>query len=187
MKPTLAMIVIGCLAAVSSKSQTLSDAQKIERALSAAPAMVAEHATVMDWDTRTVLREGTNSYICFPTIGQVPYPMCVEQEWVDFLEAWFSGEEPPTPAKMSVGYWLQGAPRMSNEDPFATPEEAANHVMAPDEPHLAILFPDKAMLEGFPDNPDQGGPWVMFKDTPYVHLMVPAPAPSLAEAEVSNH
>lgn len=187
MKTTLLLVTLICLVAAPSKSQPLSESQKIERALSAAPASVAEQATVMEWDDRTVLREGSNGYFCFPSIGEAPYPMCVEQEWISFIEAMFSGENPPVPDKMVIGYWLQGAPPMSNENPLATPEEAANHVIAPGDPHLAILFPNKAMLKGFPDNPEQGGPWVMFKDTPYVHLMVPAPAPSIAEAEVSTH
>jgi hypothetical protein len=187
MKPTLLLISIICLLAATSEAQTLSKAEKIERALSAAPASVAEHATVMEWESRTVLKEGSSDYICFPTIGGAPYPMCIEQEWLGFIEAMLSGaEKPPTPNRMAIGYWLQGAPAMSNETPFATPEEAANHVIAPGDPHLAILFPDEAMLEGYPDNPEQGGPWVMYKNTPYVHLMVPAPSPSIAEAEVSN-
>ena len=66
---------------------------------------------------------------------------------------------------------------MSNEDPFATPEETANHIIAPGDPHIVVLFPDQSVLKGLPTNPKQGGPWVMFKDTPYIHLMIPAPSP----------
>jgi hypothetical protein len=29
------------------------------------------------------------------------------------------------------------------------------------------------MLEGITDDPSQGGPWVMWRDTPYAHIMVP--------------
>lgn len=186
MKPALFFVAIFCAMAVSSKAQTERDAQKIERALSSAPASVAEHATVMEWDSRRVLREGTNGYICFPSVHGMPFPMCVDQEWLDFIEAMMNREQPPIPGKVAIGYWLQGVPPMSNENPFATPEEAADHVIAPGDPHLAILFPDRAMFEGYPDTPAQGGPWVMFKDTPYMHLMVPAPAPSTTEASVSS-
>jgi hypothetical protein len=31
------------------------------------------------------------------------------------------------------------------------------------------------MLQGLPVTPDSGGPWVMWRDTPYVHVMVPMP------------
>jgi hypothetical protein len=29
------------------------------------------------------------------------------------------------------------------------------------------------MLKGIPSDPDQGGPFVMWGDTPYAHIMVP--------------
>jgi hypothetical protein len=35
-----------------------------------------------------------------------------------------------------------------------------------------ILAP-AAMLDAFPTDPDSGGPYVMWKGTPYAHLMVP--------------
>jgi len=181
MKIHLLLFTAICFIALSASAQTLTDEQKIEFALSAAPASVAENATVMEWDSRKVLREGSNGYYCFPSIMGQPYSMCINDEWVQFMEAMLSGKEPPKPKKMAIGYWLQGVPPMSNEHPFATPEETRNHVIAPGDPHLAILFPDPSILEGYPDNPAQGGPWVMFKNTPFVHLMVPAPAPPIAE------
>jgi hypothetical protein len=36
-----------------------------------------------------------------------------------------------------------------------------------------IVVPDAAALEGLPTHPDDGGPWVMYRDTPYAHIMVP--------------
>lgn len=176
-----------CFIAISTDAQTLTQDEKIKLALTAAPASVAEGAEVREWGSQEILREGTNGYCCFPTMGPQPYPMCITEDWINFINAMLSGEEPPKPRKMSIGYWLQGAPAMSNENPFATPEETANHVIAPGDPHLAIIFADPAMLDGYPDSPEQGGPWVMFKDTPYVHLMIPAPAPPEAEGlQVKN-
>ena len=184
MRFAVCFIFTFCLAVAPSKAQTADNTKKIERALSAAPSTVAEHATVMNWDSRSVLKEGTNDYICFPSFGGMPSPMCVGQEWIDFIDAMVNGTEPLLPDRVAIRYWLQGVSPMSNENPFATPEEAANHVIAPGDPHLAILFSDKAMFEGYPDHPEKGGPWVMFKNTPYMHLMVPAPAPSPAEGQV---
>jgi hypothetical protein len=34
--------------------------------------------------------------------------------------------------------------------------------------------PDGSMLEGVSTDPKNGGPWVMWRDTPYAHLMIPA-------------
>lgn len=36
-----------------------------------------------------------------------------------------------------------------------------------------MLFPDEQMYEGISTDPDNGGPWVMFPETPYVHVMMP--------------
>lgn len=35
-----------------------------------------------------------------------------------------------------------------------------------------MLVPDPAWLEGLPTSPG-AGPWVMWRDTPYVHVMIP--------------
>jgi len=38
--------------------------------------------------------------------------------------------------------------------------------------HLMILAPAE-LLEAYPTDPNNGGPYVMWKGTPYAHLMVP--------------
>jgi hypothetical protein len=38
--------------------------------------------------------------------------------------------------------------------------------------HLMIVAPAE-LLEAFPTDPQNGGPYVMWKGTPYAHLMVP--------------
>jgi hypothetical protein len=38
-----------------------------------------------------------------------------------------------------------------------------------------MLVPDPSKLSDMPTDPDNGGPWVMWKDTPYVHVMIPTP------------
>lgn len=40
-------------------------------------------------------------------------------------------------------------------------------------PHLMVIVPDKALLEGIPTDPRAGGPYVMWKDTPFAHVMIP--------------
>jgi hypothetical protein len=39
--------------------------------------------------------------------------------------------------------------------------------------HLMMLIPDLSMLEGMSTDHRNGGPWVMWPDTPYAHLMIP--------------
>ena len=36
-----------------------------------------------------------------------------------------------------------------------------------------MLILPKAMLSGMTDDPHKGGPYVMWKDTPYAHIMIP--------------
>ena len=36
-----------------------------------------------------------------------------------------------------------------------------------------IIVPDAALLEGVPTDPNAGGPYVMWKGTPYAHIMMP--------------
>ena len=40
-------------------------------------------------------------------------------------------------------------------------------------PHIMILPTDVAQLDAYPTDWTKGGPWVMWKGTPYAHIMVP--------------
>jgi hypothetical protein len=44
-----------------------------------------------------------------------------------------------------------------------------------------VLFADPKSLDVYSTDPKSGGPWVMWKGTPYAHLMVPV-APAQAAA-----
>ncbi len=71
-----------------------------------------------------------------------------------------------------IAYMLKGDAGSSNTDPFATgPAPGNDWVVAP--PHVMVLYEDLKMLDAFPTDPKVGGPWVMWKGTPYAHLMVP--------------
>jgi hypothetical protein len=112
---------------------------KIENALSAAPAAIAEGAAVVDWELNQ-LREGTNGWTCMPDPPQLPgnAPMCLDEQWVKW----------PTPGDD----WVHTGP------------------------HVMIIVPDPAALDGLPTDPNSGGPYVMWKGTPYVHIMMPVAA-----------
>jgi hypothetical protein len=40
-----------------------------------------------------------------------------------------------------------------------------------------VLIPDLRLLESLPTDPHAGGPYVMWKGTPFAHVMIPMPAP----------
>ena len=121
----------------------------------------------------TVLREGTNGWTCLPdTMPGDNNPLCNDATWVAMMKAAFSQAE-FTPDRIGISYMLQGdiGAGVSNSDPFHADPKAA-HDYVETGPHLMIIVP-KELLEGITDDPSQGGPYVMWKDTPYAHIMVP--------------
>jgi hypothetical protein len=151
----------------------MTDAQKIALAMSAGPAEIAKNATIIDMTDMPggqmkQLREGTNGWVCYANIGA---PMCLDKEWQKWAEAWMSKGQPKVEGT-GIGYMLRGDQGASNIDPYATGPAADNQwVVSP--PHIMVLYQDPKMLDAFPTDPKSGGPWVMWKGTPYAHVMVP--------------
>ena len=150
-----------------------SDQQKIERAMSAAPDAVSTNATIMDTDG-TVLKEGTNRWTCIPdTMSGDKAPMCNDQVWMEMIQA-MKNKADFIADDIGISYMLQGEPAgsgVSNSDPYH-----GNHMSASDYvetgPHIMIIVP-KELLNGMTSNPRDGGPYVMWADTPYAHIMLP--------------
>jgi hypothetical protein len=70
-------------------------------------------------------------------------------------------------------YMLQGDTPVSNTDPYATAPKPGDDWVEGLQAHMMMLFPDRTQLKNFPTNSKTGGPWVMWPDTPYAHLMLP--------------
>ena len=159
-----------------------SDKQKIAEAMSAAPSAIGANATIMDWpaDDKSPprqLRAGNNGWVCFPSspaeFGAASQgdPMCLDKQWQVWGDAW-EHKTPPKVTGTGIAYMLKGDKGASNTDPFATGPTPDNQwVVSP--PHIMVLYEDTKMLDAFPTDPKSGGPWVMWKGTPYAHLMVP--------------
>ncbi|XKE44887.1 hypothetical protein LG302_16140 [Halomonas organivorans] len=157
-----------------------SEADMLEDALSATwPGMVAG-ATVVDWEGN-VLQEGSNGYTCLPSPPNLAgtAPMCLDATWMAWAKAW-QNEEDFTADSLGIAYMLQGDEGASNLDPYAM-EPTADNQWVVEGPHLMIIAPP-AMLEAFPSDPDNGGPYVMWEGTDYQHLMVPVGARPAQEA-----
>jgi hypothetical protein len=147
-----------------------TDAEKIARAQSAAHPGISKDASVMDVDG-TVLKKGTNGWTCMP--GTKPgdnHPMCNDGVWTVVMAAAANGTEPKIDS-VGVSYMLQGDSNVSNSNPAATDPKNGD-VWVQEGPHLMIIAP-KEVLSGISDDPFNGGPYVMWKDTPYAHIMVP--------------
>ncbi len=75
--------------------------------------------------------------------------------------------------EFSLSYMMAGegeALGVSNVDPFAT-EPTDDNQWVKEGPHLMILVPDPAALEGISTDP-KDPVYVMWKNTPYAHIMV---------------
>lgn len=170
--PSLVLLVGGLVLAANPLAAQ-SEKELISNALSAAPAEIAADAAVMD-GAGNVLREGTNGYTCLPDDPGTPgnAPMCLDETWLAWADAWMNKTAPPPVKHVSIAYMLQDDAPVSNTDPYATEATADNEWIENTGPHLMILVPDATSLEGLSDDPG-AGPFVMWKDTPLVHLMVP--------------
>jgi len=114
------------------------------------------------------LRAGTNSWACY---AMILTPMCLDKEWQKWAEAWMS-KSPLKINSTGIAYMLRGDNGASNTDPYATKPTADNQwVVTP--AHVMVLYQDPKMLDAYPTDPKSGGPWVMWKGTPYAHVMVP--------------
>jgi hypothetical protein len=153
-------------------------AAKIENAMSAAPQSVSANATILDnalddAGAFVVLREGSNDWSCFPDFPASPGndPQCLDQTWLDWLYAFFAGEEPNVTVP-GLAYMLQGGSDPSNTDPLATePAEGEEWVSSP--PHVMLLLPGELDQSAFSTDHDSGEPYIMWAGTPYEHIMMP--------------
>lgn len=171
MKHTIRTAVAFCfIASIASFAGAADKEALIADALSAAPPVIAENATVKDGEGN-VLRKGSNNWTCYPG-NQAIGPMCNQAQW-DAVVAAMMKKEPVEVKELSVSYMLAGdgdSSGVSNSDPFAADPHAHGDFVK-EGPHLMILVPDQKALEGLSTNPEDPV-YVMWKDTPYAHIMV---------------
>ncbi len=184
MKYLIFIVILFCLLTaqvVQGQTETKKTSSKIEEAMSAAPSSISKNATILDYPTEPggqniVLRKGTNGWTCRPDNPHIPgnNPMCVDSQVFELLSA--AGEKrDPNITQTGFGYFLQGGHGRSNLNPWDNSPTPDNEWMEPQVPHIVLVSPDKSILEGLPTKMDNGGPWVMWGDTPYAHIMIPVP------------
>lgn len=167
----VAIAVAPLLAAAAAAAQS-PDAM-IREALSAAPPNLKDRVTVRDLQGN-LLRDGDGEFTCYPAPDGLAGPMCLDREWRRWMAAWQAGE-PFTASRVGISYMMAGdSPTggASNVDPSAT-EPTADNEWVVEGPHVMIIVPDGQDLEGLPTDLDTGGPYVMWRGTPYEHIMLP--------------
>jgi hypothetical protein len=146
-------------------------AKKVAQAKSAAPASISAKATVVVGGD--VVAKGSNGWTCMPdTMPGDGAAMCNDGMWMQMMTA-LGGKQDFNATGIGISYMLQGdiGAGVSNSDPYhPDPKKAADYIEL--GPHLMIIVP-RELLKGITDDPASGGPFVMWKDTPYAHIMVP--------------
>jgi hypothetical protein len=172
-------IAFGMVRSTAVASQDDADvAAKIADAMRAGPSSLSNDATILDYEMDeagnfVVLRDGSNGWACLPDTPGTPSddPMCFDQAWMEWMQAFMAGEEPTTTVP-GLAYMLQGGTDASNTDPFAT-EPAAGEEWVVSAPHVMLITHEELDQTVFSTDPDSGGPWIMFAGTPYEHIMMP--------------
>lgn len=163
-----AFVLAGQAAAHDADDAMPTPDDPIAYAMSAGPASIAADATIMAPDG-SILREGTNEWTCIPMPGE---PMCMDQQWLAWLDAYVNQHDVVDVTSVGLSYMLRGDQGASNIDPYAEGPTADNEWVVTG-PHLMVIVPDPALLEGIPSDPMTGGPYVMWRDHPLVHVMIP--------------
>ena len=146
--------------------------EKIRRALLAGPDCITREATVAEMGAQgkmTVLRPGTNQWVCVPgnqnIIGEAD--MCCDPMGMQWMIDVVAKKPKPTNATPGLIYMLNGAIQRSFTDPFDRTSPAI-----PIGPHWMIMWPFDAKAAGLPTVMRDAGTLVMFAGTPYAHLHI---------------
>jgi hypothetical protein len=175
------LVVLGALA-VSANALAQAPADATEKALTAAPANLREGATIISWKpdyTYDTVKKGTNRLVCFDRSGEPgEQPFAVQctsignldrvaqnrkfeaiqnrDERKKQLDAAEANGTRVKPEFGSVFYSMDGA------------DQASARI------HATIAVPGATTQSiGLPDNPKQGGVWIMDAGTSTAHLMTP--------------
>ena len=146
--------------------------EKIRRAMLAGPSSVTAEATVAEIDHQgnlTVIRPGTNEWVCIPgdqnVVGRPD--MALDPMGMVWFKDVLARKPKPTNTAPGLIYMLNGAIQRSYTDPFDTTSPAI-----PVGPHWMILWPFDAKAAGLSTVMRDAGTMVMFAGTPYAHLHI---------------
>jgi hypothetical protein len=174
-------VILGVLA-VSTSALAQTAAESIDRALAAAPRQMKDGATVIKWKpdfTYDTLRKGTNRIVCFDRSGEPgEQPFAVQCTSIGNLDRIaqnrkFEAEPDRTKRQAALDAAEANGTRVKPE--FGSvfysmdgPDQATARI------HATIAVPGAtAQSLGLPDNPKQGGAWLMNAGTSTAHIMTP--------------
>src|SRR5258705_6859480 len=177
-----AAIVLGVLVASASAFAQTTDAERIERALMAAPRQMKEAATVIKWkadNTYDTIKKGTNRLVCYDRSGENgQQPFAVQCTSLANLDRVAQNRKFEAMADKTA---RQAALDAAEKDGTRVKPEFGSvwlTMSGPDKEHArihtTIAVPGATTQSmGLPDNNKQGGVWIMNAGTTTAHLMTP--------------
>jgi len=170
--PALALMGAGMGTGFAGDDAATDSERQIAHARGAAPASISADATVVS--NGEVLAQGSNGWTCMPDLmPNDGAAVCIDAVWSEMLAA-LGAKAAFEPGSIGISYMLKGDPPgsgVSNSTPYH-PDHANADDYTETGPHLMIIV-SKDLIEGMTDDPASGGPYIMWKDTPYAHVMVP--------------
>lgn len=173
-------VVIGVFAAALSIAQPASDATP--RALAAAPRNMRDAATIIQWKadfTYETVKKGTNRMVCYDRSGEPGrQPFAVQCTSIANLDRIAQNRKFEAIADKAA---KQAAFDKAEADGTRVKPEFGSvwyDMNGPDQEHarihVTIAVPGATTQSlGLPDNPKQGGVWIMNAGTSTAHMMTP--------------
>ena len=174
-------IVLGVLA-VSTGALAQTAAETIDRALAVAPRQMREGAAVIKWNpdyTHETLKKGTNRLVCYDRSGEPgEQAFAVQCTSVGNLERVaqnrrFEAESDKAKRQAMLDAAEANGTRVKPEYgsvwySMDGPDQANARI------HMTVAVPGATTQStGLPDNPKQGGVWIMNAGTTTAHIMTP--------------
>ena len=169
----------------NSHSDHSSDMNKdfeIKAYTGAAPDFIGNFATVIGSDGK-VLKEGTNGWTCLAFTAnmmgdsmdpRMATPACMDSNAMAWANAYMNQEVP----KLKNDGWAWMIHGDTGADNFRAFSEGDKAGTDPEDwiesgAHLMLMPKDPSTLDNTTTDFTTGSPYVMFKGTPYVHMMIP--------------
>ena len=179
----IVLLVLG-IAAGASGAYAQSNAELIEGALAAAPTRARDAAAVIQWNadfTYETLKEGTNRIVCYHRSDEARrQPFAVQCTSVANLKRVAQSRQFRAEAGQDAAAERALVDEAEANGTRIAPEFGSffTSMNGPDQAsarsHTTIAVPGAtAESLGLPDNPSQGGAWLMAVGTTTAHIMIP--------------
>ena len=183
MKRTVLIVLAFGALAFSSSVYAQTNAELIEMALAAAPRRAQEGAAVVKWaadHTYTTIKEGANQIVCYNRADERDrQPFAVQCTNVANLDRVaqnrrFHAESTDADGERAL-VAAAGANGTRMKPEFGSVWRSMNGAdQASARVHATVALPGATTAStGFPENPSQGGAWIMAAGTSEAHLMTP--------------